>query len=491
MRRWPRRILIGANIVVALSLVAAGSAFGYIHWRLGQISTISIPSLRNKHETTGSPFTMLVVGSDTRALPNGAAYGGTAGPTGTAGQRSDTIILVRVVPATKSLSILSIPRDLYVSVRGMGMQKINASFNGGANLLISTIESQVGISIDHYIEVNFDSFQQITDAVGGVPFYFPTPVRDTEESTFHIPSAGCVNLTGNQALSFVRSRFYQYYLNGYWHSQAQSDLARIQRQQAFIKKLVSKAKGQYSNPVALNGIIGGITQNLKVDSGLTTSALINLATTFRSVNVSDIQTQTLPTTPAVVGGQDILHPQEPQASQMIAAFNDLGTPPAATPGAATGTAASTIPQPASPVAPSSVSIEVANGSGVPAQATQTAAALGRLGYRTTVLAQPAPSTATTVVDYAPDSLAAAQQVAHQIGGGVTLHLDSTLTASPYNLEVVTGTSFTGVAGSTGGTAVGGPSTAAPTTAAPTSTTVAPAPTYVLPPHPPLSSVPAC
>ncbi len=468
---------MGTNIIVALSIVVAGSAFGYIHWRLGQIKTVSLPSLSGKRIAAGSPFTLLLVGSDTRNLVNGAAYGGTTGPQGTQGQRSDTIMLVRVVPATKTLSILSIPRDLYVSVQGMGMQKINAAFNSGGNLLVSTIESQVGIPIDHYIEVNFDSFQQITDAVGGVPVYFPTPVRDGEESTFHIPTAGCTNLTGNLALDFARSRFYEYYLNGYWHNQPSSDLARIQRQQFFVKKLISKAKTQFTNPIALNGIIGGVTKNLKIDSGMSTSALINLATTFRSVNVSGITTQTLPTTPAVVNGQDILNLQQPLATQMIATFNNLGDSPSKA-------ATTTVPQPATPVTPSSVSIEVANGSGVNLQATQTAAALTQLGYHTTVIAQPAPATATTQILYAPDSSAAAQQLSHQISGAVTVQVDSALTASPYNVEVVTGTSFTGVSGSSSATQ--------PTTAATTAPTpAAPAPTYLLPPHPPLSSVPAC
>ncbi|MCU4185007.1 LCP family protein [Acidiferrimicrobium sp. IK] len=479
VRRWPRRILISVNVVVALSIIAAGSAFGYIHWRLGQIKTVSIPSLSGKHTSTSKPFTLLVVGSDTRNLANGAAYGGTTGPNGTQGQRSDTIMLVRVVPATRTLSIMSIPRDLYVHVQGMGMQKINAAFDSGANLLVSTIESQVGIPIDHYVEVNFDSFQQITDAVGGVSVYFPTPARDGEESDFHIPNAGCVNLTGNLALDFARSRFYEYYLNGSWHTQPSSDLARIQRQQFFVKKMISKAKSQFTNPIALNDIIGGVTKNLKVDSGMSTSALLELAKTFRSVDVAGIKTATLATTPAVVGGQDILQFQQPEAGQQIAAFNSLGDTAGAAPATTT-----TIPQPATPVTPSSVSIEVANGSGVSEQATKTGAALSQLGYHTTVLAQAAPSTSTTEVLYAPDSLAAGQQVARQISGAVTLQVDNALTSSPYNLEVITGTSFAGIAGTTSTTT---PSTAAPTTP----TTAPPAPTYLLPPHPPLTSVPAC
>lgn len=474
VRRWPRRILLSANILVALAIAGTAGAFGYVHWRFSQIKTVGVGSLA-KGVQGGAPFTLLVVGSDTRALVDGKAFGGVQDA---GGQRSDTILLVRVVPRTKQLSILSIPRDLWEHVNGYGYTRINTAFNNGPDLLVSTIETDLGIPINHYVEVNFDTFRQITDAVGGVNFYFPTPARDYGQgvtSGLNIPKAGCVTLTGDQALAFARSRHYQYYLDGYWHSEAASDLARIHRQQTFIKKMIVKAQGQFTNPLALNDIIAGVTKNLTVDSGFSTGLMLDLARTFRTVDTSTIATATLPTSPETINGAQVLALVQPDAQNQIAAFNTLGTTsaaPAASP-TATTTAPATLPAPSSSVPPASVAIEVANGSGVNGQAATASNELQALGYHTTVNPVAATSAPTSVIHYAPDSAAAAAQLSRQVGGGVTLLLDPSLASSPYNLELVTGSSFTGVSASAGASQ-GAPVTT-PATVAPTTST-----TYLLP-----------
>ncbi|HEY3811159.1 MAG TPA: LCP family protein [Acidimicrobiales bacterium] len=453
-RRWPRRTLIGANVLVALILVGAISSYGYVKWRLGQIHTTKLSALAA--QSGGLPFTLLVVGSDSRAGlsgPDAQLLGGPAGQT--PGQRSDTIILVRVVPKTRQLMLLSIPRDLWGPIPGQASNRINSAFDTGPNLLIQTIESDLNVPINHYVEVNFNSFKEISDAVGGVNFYFPTPVRDLY-SDLSIPAAGCYSLTGDQALEFVRSRHYEYYLDGSWHQEGLSDLARIQRQQAFIKKMLKKATGEFTNPLALNSIIGGVTRNLTVDSGFGSSLMISLATTFRAADVAAIPNLTLPTYGYVTaGGADVLGLQQPQAAQTIAAFNSFGTAPA-TPAKSSSTTKGPPSKPANTlppvtVAPTKVSIEVANGTGTGGQANQVVQLLTGLGYHAGVAASPGYGHSTTEVRYAPDSLTAAQQVAAQISGGATLVAAPDLTPSPYNLEVVTGSTFTGSTPTTSGT----------------------------------------
>ena len=99
-------------------------------------------------------------------------------------------------------------------------------------------------------------------------------------------------------MAFVRSREYQYYLDGQWQYQLfpESDLARIQRQQAFVKALARKAKQVApTNPIALNDIIAGVTKNLAVDSSFSNSLLLSLAQDFRSANLSTIPSYTYPT----------------------------------------------------------------------------------------------------------------------------------------------------------------------------------------------------
>lgn len=450
-RRWPRRLLVGTNIFVAVCILGVASVVGYVKYRLGQINIQTVEGLRNSGSTPASqPFTLLVVGSDTRDLTgsNNAQFGTEAD---TPGQRSDTMILIRVVPATHQMTILSIPRDLWVPIQGMGTQRINAAFNDGPSLLIKTITADLGIPIDHFAEVNFDTFRDITDAVGGVKFWFPTPARDPY-SLLSVPAAGCVTLTGNQALAFVRSRHYEYFQNGQWNFEAESDLARIQRQQAFVKKMIKKAEGEFTNPIALNGIIAGVTKNLTVDQGFSTGFILGLAKQMRRVDAGAIPTETLPTFPEVIGGADVLGLQQPQAGQMIAAFNALGATPGqgGTPAGATGT-----------VAPSSVSIEVANGSGVAGQAADAVAALKSAGYDATVDTAGGSGFTNNVIRYAPDSKAAAVQLQAQLAGGATLEEDSSLTPTPYNLKLITGSDWKGLAGSATTSAAIGSSTNGP------------------------------
>src|SRR5438270_3577903 len=126
-RRWPRRVLITANILSAFMVLGAGGAWGYVRWRFAQIRHIAVPGIartghsgqsRNDGSST-PPFTLLVIGSDTRNLGAGSSAAfGSASDVG--GQRSDSIILVRLVPKTRSLALLSIPRDTRVAVPGYG-----------------------------------------------------------------------------------------------------------------------------------------------------------------------------------------------------------------------------------------------------------------------------------------------------------------------------------------------------------------------------------
>lgn len=312
-------MLVGVNIIVAVCLLGAVGSYAYVRYQLGKVNRVDVAGL---HASSG-PMTILIVGSDTRDLkgPGNAAYGTQAEAPG---QRSDTIMLARVVPAQDKITLMSIPRDLWVNIKGIGPSRINAAFNNGPNLLVSTIESDLNIPVNHFVEINFDTFKAITDAVGGVKIYFPTPVRDLY-SNLYVPKAGCVNLTGNQALGFARSRHYEYQVNGQWLTQGLSDLARIQRQQAFVKKMIAKAETKFTNPLALNRIVSGITKNLTVDKGFTSGMMLNLAQTFRHANVAGIPTETLPTNNAVIGGADVLTLQNPAAQQMINAFNALGT----------------------------------------------------------------------------------------------------------------------------------------------------------------------
>ncbi len=339
-RRWPRRALLTVNALVLVMLVAAGTAYGYVRWQLGHVRHISVQGLILS-ASNSAPMTILAVGSDTRDLGAGASVAfGSADSV--SGQRSDTIMLIHIVPATSSVAIMSIPRDLLVPIAGMGTTRINAAFNTGPSLLVNTISQDIGIKINHFMVVNFYSFTNIADALGGVYQYFPAPARDAF-SLLNVPAAGCVRLKGANALGFVRSREYQYYLDGSWQYQLspESDLARIQRQQDFIKLALKKAEHiDPANIAAVNNVISGIAGSLTVDSNFSTSLMLELANTFRHTNVSGIANWTYPTvnSVAVPGALDPV-PSEDQA--MVQQFLDYGVPSSAGPGPGPSSATTT------------------------------------------------------------------------------------------------------------------------------------------------------
>lgn len=458
-------MLIAVNVVVAMMLIATGTVYGYFNWRFSQIRKIVIPSIKGSSTPPGAPMTILVVGSDTRANDKGTDSKQFGSTSSVGGQRSDTLMLVHVDPASATATVMSIPRDLWVPIPGKSFsERINTTFDSGPDLLVQAIKQDLGIGIDHYVEVDFQSFREVVNAVGGVKEYFPTPARDAY-SLLNIPNPGCYNMSGDMALSFVRARHYEYKVNGRWVFEAESDLARIKRQQSFIKKMIGKAQSSgLTNPIALNNIIGGVTKNLTLDNGFSQSLLLSLGKRFRGLSPDSLPTATLPTTPATIGGADVLLLQQPQARQAIADF--LSTGHAAT----TTTTNGSTPGSSSNVAPSTVRVAVLNGTGRSGEATKAGNDLARQGFVVTSTHSannfnyPSP-----VIRYLPGNEAKAQLLASAVQGGSQLQVDSSLQGA--DVELITGQSYQGinalpVAGATGAnatTATTGPGNATPPT----------------------------
>ena len=182
------------------------------------------------------------------------------------------------------MSILSIPRDLFVpNARSDGANKIDAALYQGPDQLIAAIEEDFGIPIQHFVELNFDSFINVVQALGGIKMYFPEPVYDAY-SGLNIQTTGCLQLNGTQALQVVRARHVQYKGPGvttnnpaYWPQEAQSDIARIRRDHEFLRVLATavKAKG-LSNPITDQQLVAGVAGQLTVDSGFSATDMINL-----------------------------------------------------------------------------------------------------------------------------------------------------------------------------------------------------------------------
>jgi LCP family protein required for cell wall assembly len=330
------RLLRTGVAFVALILLVAGGAYGYLRYRLGQIKTQACASCAVIN--SGQPFNILVVGDDSRA-DNTPGENSAFGTTSTAGgAHSDTIKIAHIDPATGTASLLSIPRDTYVRLSGLSAtwlsafgtrdEKINAALNDSVDSLVQTVQNSFGIPIQAWVLVNFNGLISAVTTVGGINLSFPYPVRDDDDgnnnSGLSITRTGCQTLSGSQTLALSRSRFYQYEIRpGVWEPDATGDLGRIQRQNVVIEALMDKAKSTY-NPLTLNAFIGSIVHDVKV-GGLSSSQLLSLAVKYHGFSGSNLQTATIPTTGAGSAAGSVEIVEEPRAQQVITSF--LGKAP--------------------------------------------------------------------------------------------------------------------------------------------------------------------
>lgn len=222
----------------------------------------------------------LLVGSDSRAglTPEQEAELATGGETGPS--RTDTVILIHIPEGSGATTMVSLPRDSYVSVPGNGQDKLNASFAlGGPPLLVQTVEGATGVRIDHYAEIGFGGFAGIVDAVGGVDVCLDNAISDPLAG-IDLP-AGCQELTGSESLGFVRTR-----------ATALADLDRMNNQRQFMSALLSKATSPttFLNPFRLAPLAKDVAGSLSVDDGDHIWNLAGLAWAMRG----DLVTTTVP-----------------------------------------------------------------------------------------------------------------------------------------------------------------------------------------------------
>ena len=320
-RRWSvrRKIVVALSVVLVGVLLVVGGSYVFL-----QRSIDSINKLHVNDEVavqSGAPFTVLVIGSDSRVGENAAEFGSAAE---VAGQRSDVVQLWRVTPSTKQVQVLSIPRDTVVSMLGNDVSeygtynRINTSFGSGASQLVRTITANFGIQINHVVEIDFAGFQDAVNAVGGVYLDFNYPAKDAY-SGLDITAPGCQLLDGSQALGVARSRHYYYYEDGEWQYDGTSDFGRIQRQDAFLRSLIAAVKSRETNPIALARFAGSLHEGLEIDDGFSAGELIGLAETYHSFNGNDLVSQTLPTedSSAFPDLGDVLVADQPAAQQML------------------------------------------------------------------------------------------------------------------------------------------------------------------------------
>ncbi len=448
-----RRVLLIVGIVVVLIV---GAAAGYALYLNAQVHRITVHHLRPAptHGADLGTENILMVGSTSRCALSvqNPAYGLCS--EGVTGVNSDVIMILHLNPAKKTVSVLSIPRDLFVpNARTTGANKIDAALYQGPSQLVAVIEEDFGIPIQHYVELNFDTFANVVNALGGISMYFPEPVYDAY-SGLNIQTTGCIQLNGVQALQVVRARHLQYKGPGvttsdpaYWPQEGESDLARIRRDHEFLRVLAAAiSKKGLGNPITDTEMVSNIVGDLTTDSGLSTTHMVNLVLTYHGINPFSAPELTIPVMESDInqyiydGGAygNVEFPSEPQDYDVIDQF--LGIQPDVN--TFTGQALPT---------PGSVTVAVLDGSGDSSAGETAETGLKALGFDVVSLADTSEisAQAETVVEYSPDSPAeeaAAQTVARSISGQVVLALanpSSSLptTASGAQVTVITGTDF--------------------------------------------------
>ncbi|MGH1491591.1 MAG: LCP family protein [Acidimicrobiales bacterium] len=327
------------------SVLVAAAGFAWGLQRYKEINFLSVPTVEAAE--AGEPVNWLLVGSDSRDGidpddPNAGIFLGEE----VFGKRTDTIIVARVDPELQTIDLLSVPRDLWVTIDGTGERgRINAAFNGegGEQRLVATVENFLDIEINNYAEINFVGFQEVIDSLEGVPVWFGNPARD-QGSGLDIAKTGCHILDGAQSLAFTRGRTYEEFIDGEWRLDPTGDLGRIARQRIFLFRSIAAAKGQFdlARLASLDDALTVGGQNLLVEDGASMTDLLSLARVFASTDGENFVGHSLPVEDyRTSGGAQVLQLREAEADAVLEIFRQGTVPSGPAAEVATSTVAGT------------------------------------------------------------------------------------------------------------------------------------------------------
>ena len=294
----PRPLLIAAGFVLA-GLLGLGAYFLPV-FQAARTTTSSggvLPELDPRPVST-APFTVLLLGSDDDAkFPPDRL-------------NTQSMILVRVEPATRQATMLSIPRDLWVPIPNQGSGKISTAFQlGGPQAAIAAVESNFGVHVDHYVWVGLNGLVKLIDQLGGVNVVVTNPVMDDFYPSDLTPGGyawdyyrvavlpGAVHLDGVHALQYVRSR----------HGDLRGDFARSERQQQVL--LAIKGQASRLNVADLPTLASTFGGEVKTSMGLTRiRQLLSVANDFDGNSIHRVVLLPPYTSEGVIAGQDVLIP---------------------------------------------------------------------------------------------------------------------------------------------------------------------------------------
>ncbi|MEU4621253.1 LCP family protein [Actinoplanes sp. NPDC023801] len=284
--RWGRIALVAGAVVLVLALVLGITAWGYFSGlddNLKRTNAFTGITADRPAKAVEGAFNILLIGTDSRdpdAVQNKAGK-----------WRADTLILMHVPEDHQSAQLISIPRDLWVSIptednapcSSSSRAKINAAFAfGGIPRAIRTVECLTDVRIDHVMTIDFGGFKEVTDALGGVDLKVEQDITSIHKP-FREFKKGTMHMNGAQALDWIRQR----------KQFPRGDFARMQHQQDFLKALMDKASssGTLTNPAKLNGFLNSVTAAVTVDE---TFSLKDMAVQFRNLRGENLTFITSP-----------------------------------------------------------------------------------------------------------------------------------------------------------------------------------------------------
>ncbi len=396
---------------------------------------------------------ILLLGSDTRATEEDARLGGA----GTVTMQSDVLMLLHLSADRSHVSIVSIPRDLYIKAptckawdyRTNSLSDVdydnpysewkitNAYSVGGPQCTVRAVQQLTGLRIDRVIIVDFAGFKTMVDALDGITVNVCRPIIDGNLGVV-IPDAGVQHINGKQALKLVRAREVQ--------GDSEADLARIRRQQKVLSTMLRQitSAGVLLDPVQLDKVLQAFVHNVQTDN-VDFDDLVTIAQSLGNLDPKHVTFYTLPTVPAEGTTGLNLAPVGPLVFQALRNDEPLpgeqvGTPDStSTTTSPTPTTSSTAPSAPPPVTrtltevvtstptvqqkvtvdPSEIDLQVVNVAGRPGVATQAMNGLTPSGFeldQPDLLLIPGDVREDMTVEYAPDNRAAAVTVAAAVPG---------------------------------------------------------------------------
>lgn len=439
-RRAGRGLLLAAAAVTAAGVLAV-SATGYtvLQWsgrNIARVDAFAGLTDRPAPSADGST-TFLLVGSDTReGMRRGDLRRLHLGTTATAaGRRADTMLLMHVSPRQGTVTVVSLPRDSYVTIpehgSGVGLvrehrSKLNTAYSaGGAPLAVATVERATGVRVDHYLEVDFLGFVRLVDAVGGVDVCAPRHLRD-RLAGLRLPK-GVSHVDGETGLAYVRAR----------HLDARADLGRVERQQRFLGSMAARitSRDVLLDPRALVRVLGAALDAVRADRALTEKELVLLGTRLRHASGKDVRFRTVPIADPsawVSGAGSVALWDRTGAREVFTAMRE--DRPVRRPPASARDAGLTIP-------PGQVRVQVYNGSATVGLGTRASAALARGGFDVAGPAQgwPTSSLPRTTLRYDTRYTESIRTLAAAVPGARRV----AVAGLGRTLQVVVGTSYAG------------------------------------------------